>query len=106
MPDFDKIYDEMQAEVTFLMINLTDGRRETKESGSAYIAGHGYRFPVYFDTEQEAVRAHGITSVPTTLFIGRDGRIINEHIGQMSEEALRAGAELIRYTANNPGGAT
>jgi thiol-disulfide isomerase/thioredoxin len=94
-PDFDKIYDEMKTDVKFLMVNLTDGRRETVESASEYVAEHGYRFPVYYDTTQEAARIYSITSIPTTLFIGRDGHIIAEHKGRLSEDRIRTGIELI-----------
>jgi thiol-disulfide isomerase/thioredoxin len=94
-PIFDTVYDEMTPNVVFLMVNLTDGRRETVESASAYITENGYRFPVYFDTTQEAARIYSISSVPTTLFISRDGHIAYEHKGQLSEAVLRAGIELI-----------
>jgi thiol-disulfide isomerase/thioredoxin len=90
-PDFDKIYDEMKADVAFLMVNLTDGQRETIESASSYIAEHGYRFPVYFDTTREAAWAYGVTSVPTTVFISKDGYVTHEHIGRMNEDLLRSG---------------
>jgi peroxiredoxin len=85
----------MQADVAFLMVNLTGTRRETVESASEYIAEHGYRFPAYYDTTQEAARTYSITSVPTTLFIDRDGHITYEHKGQMSEAALRASIAFI-----------
>jgi thiol-disulfide isomerase/thioredoxin len=94
-PVFDTVYDEMKDDVVFLMVNLTDGRRETVESAFGYIAENGYRFPVYYDTTQNAARAYGITSVPTTFFIDKDGQIAAEHTGQMNEAMLRSSVELI-----------
>jgi cytochrome c-type biogenesis protein len=95
MPDIDLVYEEMKGNVAFLMVNLTDGRRETVGSASAYIAENGYSFPVYYDTAREAVAAYGISSVPATLFIDRDGRVITEYKGRMSEAVLRANIALI-----------
>jgi thiol-disulfide isomerase/thioredoxin len=94
-PVFDMVYDEVKDDVAFLMVNLTGARGETVESASAYITEHGYRFPVYYDTTQEAARTYSITAVPTTLFIDRDGHIVTEHKGQMSENQIRAGIGLI-----------
>ena len=37
MPDFDKKAAEMAGDVTFLMVNLTDGYQETVESASAFV---------------------------------------------------------------------
>ena len=55
MPDFEEVYLEMGDEVNFLMVNMTDGSRETVEMASTYIADSGYTFPVYYDTQMEAM---------------------------------------------------
>ncbi len=64
MPDFEEAYKKYSSEITFMMINLTDGSSETVESASDFIDGEGYTFPIYFDTEQTASSAYGITSIP------------------------------------------
>lgn len=43
MPDFHEKYLELGDDVHFLMINMTDGARETVESASAFIAKIGCR---------------------------------------------------------------
>lgn len=99
LPDFDKVWGEVKEDVEFLMVDLTDGQRETVEKGSEYITDNGYSFPVYYDTAQEAGYVYSISSIPTTLFIDADGYIIAGHKGQMSEALLRKGVALI-YTQN------
>jgi len=91
MPEFHKVYEEMGDEVTFVMVDLVDGSRETVEKGKAYVEEQGFLFPVYFDTEGEAGAAYGISSIPTTIFINEDGFIVNGTQGAMDEEALRLG---------------
>ena len=54
MPDFNEKYLEIGEEVQFLIINMTDGSRETVETASAFIAEQGYSFPVFYDTDQDA----------------------------------------------------
>lgn len=95
LPDFEKLYGEKQDEVVFLMIDLVDGQRETAENGAGYIESNGYTFPILFDTDQSAAYAYGISSIPTTLFIDREGYIVDGKVGQISESGLRRGIELI-----------
>ena len=95
MPEFDKVYRELGESVTFLMINATDGNRETVESASSYMDGQDYSFPVYFDTSQEASYVYGISSLPTTVFIDGDGNLITGAMGMIDEATLRRGIEMI-----------
>ncbi|MCL2512757.1 MAG: TlpA family protein disulfide reductase [Oscillospiraceae bacterium] len=96
MPDFEKVYRELGEEVQFMMVNLTDGQRETKGRAEAYISGEGHTFPVFFDTKQEGAPAYGIRSIPTTFFIDRDGYIVTGVQGALEEAALRQGIDMIR----------
>ena len=96
MPDFDAVYQELGGEVQFMMVDLTDGGRETAETGAAYIKEQGYTFPVFFDTDGEAARAYAVRSIPTTMFIDKDGYIVTGVQGAISEANLRRGIDLIR----------
>ena len=49
MPDFDRVYADYGDDVVFMMINMTDGSRDTVESAAAFVADNGYSFPVYYD---------------------------------------------------------
>ena len=96
MPDFDRVYEDLEGEVQFIMLNLTDGMRETVEIGKRFIEEHNFSFPVLFDTRQEGARAYGIRSIPTSLFINRDGFIVDEVIGMIDEQNLRRRIALIQ----------
>lgn len=102
MPEFDTVYRELGDEVTFLMINSTDGARETAETARSYIEGQDYSFPVYFDTSQEASYLYGISSLPTTVFIDRDGYLITGALGMIDEETLRRGIDMITENPAQP----
>jgi len=95
MPDFEAVYQDLGDQVTFMMVNLVDGTRETIESGTTYIAEGGYTFPIYFDVRQEAAYAYAITSIPTTLFINAEGVIVGSAIGAIDEETLKKGIAMI-----------
>lgn len=95
MPDFDAAYQELGEDVQFLMINMTDGSRETVDTASAYVAEQGFTFPVFYDTESEAALAYGAYSLPTTYFIDAEGYAVARGVGALSAEALQQGIDMI-----------
>ena len=95
MEGFDNKCKEYGDEVAFVMINLTDGRRETVDSAMEFINGEGYGFPVYFDKDMTASDSYQAYSIPTTYFIDANGNIAGNVTGAMSEYALSEGIKLI-----------
>ena len=96
MPHFQAAYEELGEDVTFIMIDGVGSMNgETQEAGETYIQEEGYTFPVYFDTEQNAVYTYGISAFPTTYFIDADGNLVARGMGQLSEEALQQGLDMI-----------
>lgn len=89
MPDFDKVYGDVKSDVVFMMVNLSDGKRETQASGQRFVNSKGFTMPVYFDNDQRAVNAYGISSIPATFLIKPDGSIVDKYIGAIDEETLR-----------------
>lgn len=94
MPDFDKA-SEAHSEVCFLMVNMTDGGRETVESAKEHVESQGYGFTVLFDTEYSAAYAYGVNSLPTTFFIGSDGKLKAYANGMLDAETLEQGISMI-----------
>lgn len=97
MPDFDAVCKEYEGKVIFMMVNLTDGERETVESARNFIHMMEYSFPVYYDTDMEASNTYGIQSIPTTFFIDADGGLVAYGSGALSENELRRGISML-YT--------
>lgn len=95
MPFFDAAYREYGDEVVFMMVNLTDGGRETPENAAAFAETNGYVFPIYHDLSQNAARTYQIYSIPTTLFVNSDGSIAYEVVGAMNAQSFAARLESI-----------
>ena len=95
MPDFHEKYLELGDEIYFLMINMTDGSRETVDSASKFIADQEYTFPVFYDTESDAAATYGVYSLPTTFFIDAEGYAIAQATGAINVEILDKGIEMI-----------
>ena len=90
MPDFEKAFGEME-DVQFLMVNMTDGSRETEQLARDFIDRSEYTFPVLYDTAQQAAMGYGVRSIPTTYFIDAEGYIITGAQGKISYETLLKG---------------
>jgi len=95
MPDFQEKFLELGKDIHFLMINMTDGSRETVESASTFIVEKQYTFPVFFDTQSDAAITYGAYSLPTTFFIDADSNVIAQATGAISGDTLQKGIDMI-----------
>ena len=96
MPDFNEKYLELGEEVQFLMINMTDGSRETVAIASEFIKESGYSFPVFYDTKMDAANTYGAYSLPMTFFIDAEGYPVARATGAIDGETLMRGIDMIR----------
>ena len=95
MPDFNEKYAELGDDIHFVMVNMTDGGRETIETASAFIEKNGYDFPVLFDTQSQAAMTYGAYSLPTSFFINAQGHVIAQAVGAINAETLQKGIDMI-----------
>ena len=100
MSEFEEKFEELGGDIQFLMVNLTDGNRETRETAISYIEESGYTFPVYFDTDQDAAYTYGVYSIPSTYFIGADGSAVAMAQGAIDGSILDQGISMI-YSPDN-----
>lgn len=89
LPAFEELSKEYDGKVKFMMVNLTDGYQETVELVKEFVNANNYIFPVFFDTEYSASSAYQTNYIPETIFIDKDGNMVNKHIGAMNKETLK-----------------
>ena len=97
MPDLQKFYEKYGEDIHFILVNCTDGSRETVDTAKAFLAMSGYTFPVYFDTTSMGAYTYGASSIPLTYFIDAEGNLVAYYMSAMSESILQQGVDLI-YT--------
>lgn len=95
MPLFEDTYKK-NSDISFLMIDVTDGQRETQDIGKSFISSKNFTFPVYYDTANEAATAYNLASMPQTCFIDKDGNIVAIKIGECDAQALQDGIAAIK----------
>lgn len=94
-PAFEDAYNKYGNDVEFMMINLTDGYQETISSAKSFIDEQNYTFPVYYDTTMSASNAYGVFSIPKTLFIDKNGNIVQNRTGTISQDTLEQNIESL-----------
>ena len=91
LPSFQKAYEEYD-DVVFMMVNV-DG---TPDYISAFAQRQGYSFPIYYDSNHSAYLAYGLSTIPKSLFVDPDGKLVKYQIGMMDENTLYETIEQIR----------
>ena len=80
----------MRPDVTFLFVN----QAESMQSVSTFLATQGLTLDnVLFDASGRLGQAVGSMALPTTLFYTPDGRLINSHLGELSQASLARAME-------------
>nr|WP_291578242.1 TlpA disulfide reductase family protein [Clostridium sp. UBA6640] len=89
MPYFQEATNKYNnGDLEILMINVTDGMRETKESAEGFMEREGYNMNVMFDIDLDAANKYQLNGIPRTIFIDKEGNIVYDHVGIMDEEML------------------
>ena len=96
MPEFNEVYQQVGGDVQFMMVDLVDGSRETKEKGAKYVADMGFEFPVFFDMDQSVAMTYGVASIPTTYFIDAEGYLVAGAQSAIDAATLMQGIGMIQ----------
>jgi peroxiredoxin len=85
MPTLEKMHREFQNRgLVVLGINLEDAW-----TAKEFLQANGYTFKTLIDSESSVADRFGVEGIPTTILIGRDGRIIAHHVGAQREATVR-----------------
>jgi thiol-disulfide isomerase/thioredoxin len=86
MPALQRFARENAGKVVVLGVD----QGESAAAASAYAREHGVTFPILLDQQQQYGRAYEGIGLPTSVVIGRDGRIVRGIDGGMTLEQMRA----------------
>lgn len=95
MPDFEEIYKDYGEDIHFVMVNLTDGSRETMDTAADFLDNSGYTFPVYYDKGTDAALSYQVYGIPVTYFINAEGHLIAQGSSALDAETIKRGIEMI-----------
>ena len=95
MPHFQKAYEQYGEELHFLMVNMSEGFGDPRADAEQLLTDNGYTFPVYFDTNMECAYGYGVTGIPMTFFIDKEGNLVSGKSGMISEADLERRIQTI-----------
>jgi len=107
MPDIQRLYEEYnfnQDDVVFLGVASPRGEknkntREIDMDGIMdFLEENGYTFPVVFDETGEVFDQYGISALPTTFLINKNGIFYGYAPGMLTKEIME---NIIKETLNS-----
>ena len=87
LPDIEKVYQEYKdKDLVVLAVDIGEDKATVKN----FITRNSYNFKVLLDTDQSVAQAYGISSIPVSIFIDKDGNIASKRVGALSEEEMQS----------------
>jgi len=85
MPALHDFYLKHKAE-GFELLAVNSG--ESQSAVQQFIDQQGFTFPVLLDTHKDVLDGLGVSGLPTSIFVGRDGTVKTIHIGGLTPDAI------------------
>ncbi len=85
-PEFAAFYKDVHDKINIYAINLTDS--DQLENVKAFADRFHFSFPVLLDKDGKVSSEYWIKTVPTTLLISKEGKILDRHVGYISKQDL------------------
>ena len=84
MPAFQAVSTQLKDRVAFIGVNHQDDR------GGALklLSDTGVQYPTGYDPDGHVAATYGLFGMPSTLFVGADGKLLETHTGELSRAEL------------------
>jgi len=108
-PDIEDMWkSRMDEGLVVIGVNVQDSEEEAKN----YLSEFSVTFPNVLDSDGRITVEYGVTGLPVTFFISRDGRVAGRWVGSISESRLASWATFLlegnlspsASSGNNAGG--
>jgi thiol-disulfide isomerase/thioredoxin len=86
LPALEAMAQRYRGRVQFVGVTFND----TREAARSLLDRAGVTYPAAFDAKSDLAYDYGIQGMPTTLFIGPDGNLLEGRKGEFSEPQLQA----------------
>ncbi|MHC4560672.1 MAG: TlpA family protein disulfide reductase [Planctomycetota bacterium] len=96
MPSMQRLYSSMPANEFKMLAILID---DTPAVADRLVAKQKYTFPILMDPENKTSKAYGLTGVPETYIIDKQGVLREKFLGAVQWDSPRVRQMLTKYTA-------
>jgi peroxiredoxin len=80
MPSMETLYEDLKTNKDFVMLAVSQDSKG-KSAVVPYVEKNGYHFRILLDPENKVGDSYGVSGVPETFIIDRNGRIVAHHMG-------------------------
>jgi cytochrome c biogenesis protein CcmG/thiol:disulfide interchange protein DsbE len=87
MPALERLYREERGHGV-VVLGIDQG--ESAEVARGFVRAHGITFPILLDEDQKYASSYVSIGLPTTVIVGRDGRVVKGIDGAQTLEQFRA----------------
>ena len=87
MPYLETYYQQHQHD-GFVILAINAG--ESPATASSFITDNQVTFPVFVDPEEHLMDELHISDYPTSIVVGKDGKVKGVHVGLFTQQALEA----------------
>ena len=94
LPLLERTWKQMQAQgkdVVFLGIDY----QEASSAAASFLRQNGVTYPTALDANGLVASQYGITSLPDTFFINRDGTVVSKALREITAQTLSSNLQLI-----------
>lgn len=95
-PELVKLYNQHRSKLEVYAANLTS--QDSLEDVQAFVNEYGFSFPVLLDQEGTVGQRYQLQGIPTTVFINKEGLIVDRVVGYSGPEIL---SQKFEKLANN-----
>jgi thiol-disulfide isomerase/thioredoxin len=84
MPHIEKLYNKYGDKVNFAVVNV-----DSKEAdANAFLQKNSFSMPIYKGDLNSLTDAYRLNAIPVSVVIDKNGKIIAQHVGGMSEQEM------------------
>lgn len=98
LPIVQQMYEKYGKKINFVMLNMMEKGKETKESADQYIKEKGFTFPYYYDHDQSAADALQVQTIPSIYFVDKDQKVTRVAVDYLDQEKFE---EALKTLLNN-----
>ena len=92
MPEIEKIYQETKdSDLVIVAIEIGEPLSTVKP----FINNNKYNFKVLLDLDQSVATKYGISAIPTSYFIDKNGNIVSKNVGAMDIDQMKASIKAL-----------
>ena len=95
MPHFIDAFEKNGDEVTFIGIDVQDSKRDAEEFITTFQVPVDRGYVIVMDPSAVATIDYGVSGLPATFFIDRDGIVIKRWVGALNGDVLAENIALI-----------